>query len=537
MSKQFLYGEDARKKLKAGVDKIADAVVITLGPKGRNVMYEDQFGNPNSSNDGHTVAKEVVLEDRAENIAASSIRQASERSDIIGAGRTTTVLLSRAIIREGFKNISSGADPILINRGMEKACKAVLEDIKEHAVMISTKEKMAQIATVSSKNKEIGDLVADTLNELGKESVISVEDSRKIGIEREIVKGMQINEGLIHPYLINNLEKMESVLEDPYILVTDKTISKGVEIVHLIQKLYEIGKKEILIISESLEGEAFSILLYNRIKNVFTPAVVKAPGYGSQMKDILEDIAILTGTEVISKDIGVSLETIELSQLGRARRVFSNKTVTTIIDGKGDENKIKERIDSLRYQLENNENSEYDKKNIRERLAKMTGGVAVLKVGAATEIEFNTKKQKIEDALTETRAALEEGVLPGGGIPLLRAKKVLDKIELEGDEKIGLEIIKKILEEPIKQIIKNAGKESSTVISALESLEYNMGYDALNDKIVDMVETGIIDAAKVIRACLENALSVSSTMIITECIGYTIPDDKKCNCEHETKQY
>ncbi|MFA5174756.1 MAG: TCP-1/cpn60 chaperonin family protein, partial [Candidatus Pacearchaeota archaeon] len=268
-----------------------------------------------------------------------------------------------------------------------------------------------------------------------------------------------------------------------------------------------------------------------------TPAVVKAPGYGSQMKDILEDIAILTGTEVISKDIGVSLETIELSQLGRARRVFSNKTVTTIIDGKGDENKIKERIDSLRYQLENNENSEYDKKNIRERLAKMTGGVAVLKVGAATEIEFNTKKQKIEDALTETRAALEEGVLPGGGIPLLRAKKVLDKIELEGDEKIGLEIIKKILEEPIKQIIKNAGKESSTVISALESLEYNMGYDALNDKIVDMVETGIIDAAKVIRACLENALSVSSTMIITECIGYTIPDDKKCNCEHETKQY
>jgi len=536
MSKQYLYGEDARKKLKAGVDKIADAVVITLGPKGRNVMYEDQFGNPNSSNDGHTVAKEVILGDKAENIAASAIRQASERSDIIGAGRTTTVLLSRAIVREGFKNISSGADPILINKGMKKACEVVFENIKENAVMISTKEKMAQIATVSSKNKEIGDLVADTINEIGKEGVISVEESRKIGIEREIVKGMQINEGLVHPYLITNLDKMESVLEEPYVLVTDKTISRGVEIVPLIEKLYALGKKEILIIAESVEGEAFSILLYNRFKNVFTPAVVKAPEYGSKMKDILEDIAILTGTEVISKDIGTPLESIELSQLGRARRVFSNKTITTIVDGKGDEKKIEERIASLRYQLENEENSEYDKKNIRERLAKMTGGVAVLKVGAATEIEFNNKKQKIEDALTETRAALEEGVLPGGGIPLLRAKKVLDEIKLEGDEKIGLEIIKKILEEPIRQIIKNAGKESSVIVSSLESLEYNMGYDALNDKIVDMVEMGIIDAAKVIRACLENALSVASTMIITECVSYTIPDEKKYNCEHENQR-
>ena len=530
MAKQMFYGEDARKKLKAGVDKLADAVTVTLGPKGRNVVLQESYGSPTITNDGVSIAKMIVLEDKAENIGAEIVKQVAEKAnDVAGDGTTTATLLAQSFIREGLKNVTAGANPLAIKRGMEKACGLVVAEIKRSAKKISTEAEMAQVATISAEDKDLGALIAKTITEIGKDGVITIEESKALGIEKEVVKGLQFNEGYVSPYMVSDAERMEAKLEDPYILITDKKITSIQEIVPILEKIVRAGSKDIMIISDGLEGDALTTLVLNKLRGTFNAVAVKVPGNGDRKKDILQDIAIVTGGTVISEELGMKIEDVELAQLGRARKIVSTKDNTTVVEGKGKKTDIEKRIVQIKAQIEKQE-SGFEKDKLQERLAKLAGGVAVIKVGAATEIEQKARKHKTEDALSATRAAIEEGVVPGGGVALLRAQKVLEDLKIKGEEKIGADIVRRALEDPLRKIADNAGKDGSVIVAEVKAMEPTRGYDALEDKYVDMIEEGIIDPAKVVRSCIENALSAASMLLTTECIVVDKPEEKKCDC-------
>lgn len=529
MAKQIYYSEEARKKLKDGVDKLANAVTVTLGPKGRNVVLEESYGSPTITNDGVSIAKMIELEDKAENIGASIVKQVAEKAnDVAGDGTTTATLLAQSLIREGLKNVTAGTDPLSIKRGMETACDSVVKELKKISKTISTEEEMAQVATISAEDKDLGALIAKTITEIGKDGVVTIEESKTLGIEKEIVKGLQFNEGYVSPYMVSDPERMESVLEDPYILITDKKIASIQEILPILEKIVKTGSKDILIVAEGLEGDALTTLIVNKLRGTFNALSVKNPGYGDKKKDLLQDIAIVTGGTVISEDLGMKMEDVELSQLGRARKVVSTKDNTTIIEGKGKKTEIEKRINQIKNQIVNQE-SDYEKEKLQERLAKLSGGVAVLKVGAATEVEQKARKHKTEDALAATRAAIEEGIVPGGGVALLRCQKALQDLKIKGEEKIGLNIVMRALEDPLRKIADNAGKDGSVIVAEVKKLPFSEGYNARDDKYEDMILAGIVDPAKVVRSCIENALSAASMLLTTECIVIDKPEEKKEN--------
>ncbi|MDD3170510.1 MAG: chaperonin GroEL [Candidatus Paceibacterota bacterium] len=526
MSKQIFYGEEARAKLKSGVDKLADAVAVTLGPKGRNVVLGESYGSPTITNDGVTIAKDIELEDKAENIGAEIVKQVAEKTnDLAGDGTTTATLLAQSLIREGLKNVTAGTNPLAIKRGLEKGCELIVAEIKKMKKDISSEEDFARVATISAEDRELGTLIAKTISEVGKDGVITIEESKTLGMEKEIVKGLEFGEGYISPYMVSDLERMEAKLEDPYILITDKKISSIKEMLPVLEKIVATGEKNVLIIADEVDGEALTTLIVNKLRGVFNVLAVKAPGYGDRKKEILQDIAVVTGGQMISEELGMKMESIELSQLGRARKVIATKEKTTIIEGKGKKEEIDKRVSQLRNQIDKEE-SDFDKEKLQERLAKLSGGVAVIKVGAATEIEQKAKKHKTEDALAATRAAIEEGVVPGGGVALLRCQKALEEMEAKGEEKIALEILKRTLEEPIRRIAENAGKDGSVIAAEVKKLPLTQGYNALDDRFEDLMETGIIDPAKVVRSCIENAVSAASMLLTTECIVVEKPEEK-----------
>jgi len=526
MAKQILYSEEARKKLKSGVDKLANAVNVTLGPKGRNVIIGESYGSPTITNDGVSIAKEIELEDKIENLGAQIVKQASEKTnDIAGDGTTTATLLTQILVREGFKNVAAGANPLALKRGMEKACDAVIAELKKSAKPVATEEEMAQVATISAENKELGVLIAHVIKEVGKDGVVTVEESKKLGIDKEIVKGLQFDQGYISSYMVTSLERMEAVLEDPYILMTDKKISNIQDIVPLLEKALKTGKKDVLIIADEVEGDALATLIVNRIRGMFTAVAVKAPGFGDRKKEMMQDIAIVTGGQVISEELGLKLENAELASLGKARKIVVTKDKTTIIEGKGKKTEIDARVAQLKKQIETEE-SDFDREKLQERLAKLSGGVAVIKVGAATEVEQKARQHKTEDALAATRAAIEEGIVPGGGVALLRCQKVLDDIKLKGEEKIGVNIVRRALEEPIRKISENAGKDGAVVAADVKKLSANEGYNAAEDIYEDLLKAGIVDPAKVVRSTLQNAVSAASMLLTTECVVVELPEKK-----------
>lgn len=527
MAKQIYYSEEARAKLKAGVDKLANAVTVTLGPKGRNVVLSESFGSPTITNDGVSIAKVIELEDKAENIGASIVKQVSERAnDVAGDGTTTATLLAQSFIREGLKNVTAGSSPLAIKRGMEDACAIVIKELKKNAKPISTEDEMAQVATISAEDKELGALIAKTITEIGKDGVVTIEESKTLGIEKEVVKGLQFNEGYVSPYMVSDPERMEAVLDDPYILITDKKITSIQEIVPILEKIVKTGVKDILIIAEGLEGDALATLVVNKLRGTFNALAVKCPGFGDKKKDMLQDIAIVTGGQVISEDLGMKMESIELVQLGRARKIISSKDNTTVVEGKGKKTEIEKRIQQIKNQIANEESS-YEKDKLQERLAKLSGGVAVIKVGAATEIEQKARKHKTEDALSATRAAIEEGIVPGGGVALLRCQKALEEVKTKGEEKIGFDIVMRVLEDPLRKISDNAGKDGAVIVAEVKKMAHDEGYNAKDDKYEDMIKAGIVDPVKVVRSCLENALSAASMLLTTECIVVDKPEEKE----------
>lgn len=529
MSKQIFYGEEARAKLKAGVDKLADAVTTTLGPKGRNVVLGEKFGSPTITNDGVSIAKEIELEDKAENIGAEIVKQVAEKAnDAAGDGTTTATLLAQSLIKEGLKNVTAGANPLAIRRGLEKGAELVVSEIKKMAKPISTEEEYARVATISAEDKDLGLLIAKTITEVGKDGVITIEESKTLGMEKEIVKGLEFDQGYISPYMVSDVERMEAKLDDPYILITDKKISAIQEIVPVLEKIVATGEKNIVIIAEDVDGEALTTLIVNKLRGVFNVLAVKAPGYGDRKKQILEDIAIVTGGQLISEELGMKLESIGLSNLGRARKIIATKEKTIIVEGKGKKTEIDKRINQIKGQI-NIEESSFDKEKLQERLAKLSGGVAVIKVGAATEIEQKAKKHKTEDALSATRAAIEEGIVPGGGVALLRCQKVLIDSKIKGEERIAVNILERVLEEPIRKIADNAGKDGAVIAAEVKKLPLTHGYNAFDDKFEDFMETGIVDPAKVVRSCIENAVSAASMLLTTECIVVEKPEEKDCS--------
>lgn len=526
MAKQIFYNEEARKKIKAGVDKLADAVTITLGPKGRNVVLGGSYGGPTITNDGVTIAKEIELEDSVENMGAEIVKQVAEKAnEVAGDGTTTATLLAQTLIREGLKNVTAGTNPLAIKRGLEKSADVVISELKKMSKKIDTEEKYAQVATISAENEELGKLIASTIAEIGVDGPVSIEESQKLGIEKEIVKGLQYDEGYVSPYMVTDPERMEAVLDNPYILITDKKISAIKEILPILEKVIESGKKDILVIAEEFEGEALATVIVNKLRGTFNLIATKTPGFGDRKKDMLEDIAIVTGGKVISSDLGLKLEDIDLDMLGQARRVVVTKDNTIITEGKGDKENIETRIKQIKAQIANTK-SDFDKEKMQERLGKLSSGVAIIKVGAATEIEQKARKHKVEDALASTRAAIEEGIVPGGGTALLRCQKTLDGLELEGEEQVGVEIMRRTLEEPIRKIAENAGKDGAVIAFEVKKLSFEEGYDALNDKFVNMYESGIVDPTKVVRSCVQNSLSAASMLLTTECVVAEIKEEK-----------
>jgi len=527
MAKQILYDETARKKLKAGVDKLANAVKITLGPKGRNVVLDKGYGAPTITNDGVSIAKEIELEDRIENMGAEIVKEVAEKTnDVAGDGTTTATLLAQAIIAEGLKNVTAGANPLAIKRGLEKGCKAVVEELKRMSKKISSKEELAQVATISAEDKEIGNLIAEVMEEVGKDGVITIEESKTFGMQKEIVKGLQFDRGYVSPYMVTNAERMEAEFEDPYILITDKKISSIQEILPVLEKVAQAGKKELVIIADDVEGEALATLLVNKLRGIFNALAVKSPGFGDRKKEMLEDIAAVTGAKVISEEIGLKLDKVELDMLGSARKVVSTKENTTIVEGKGEKTAIEARVKQIKNEIKA-ATSDFDKDKLEERLAKLSGGVAVIKVGAATEVEQKAKQHKTEDALSATRAAAEEGIVPGGGVALLRALKSLEVIKAPEEELIGVNILKRSLEYPIRQIAQNAGKDGAVIAAEVMKKEGNFGYNALLDQYEDLMQAGIVDPTKVVRSALENAVSAASMLLTTECVVAEKPEEKK----------
>jgi chaperonin GroEL len=526
MAKQILFSEKARQALKRGVDKLADAVKVTLGPRGKNVILDKGFGAPQIVNDGVAIAKEIELEDKFENIGAELVKEvASKTNDVAGDGTTTATVLAQAIVAEGLKNVAAGANPILIKSGIEKGVKAIVEELQRMKQEISTKEERQQVASISANDPEIGRVIAEAMEAVGPEGVITVEESQTFGIQKEVVEGMQFDRGLISSYMITNAERMEAVYEDPYILITDKKISALGDILPLLEKLAQSGRKELVIIAEDVDGEALATLVVNKLRGTFNTLAIKAPGFGDRRKEMLEDIAVLTGGKVISEDVGLKIENTEVGDLGQARRVVATKENTTIIEGKGDEEKIKVRVALIKKEFETTE-SEFDKEKLQERLAKLSGGVAVLKVGAATETEIKEKKLRIEDALAATKAAVAEGIVVGGGVALLRAAKVLDGVKFDGEEAVGVDILRRALLEPVRQIANNAGKNGDVVVEEVKRQPGNYGYNAVTDKYEDLVEAGIVDPTKVTRTALQNAASIAAMILTTEAVVTDLPEKK-----------
>ena len=530
MSKQIIFDEQARQKLKSGVDQLADIVKVTLGPKGRNVVLDKGYGSPQIVNDGVTIAKEIDLSDKVENIGASLVKEvASKTNDVAGDGTTTATLLAQAIIAEGFKNVTAGANPMMIKKGIEKGVNAVVEELKTKiSKPVTSQAEITQVASISANDERIGAIIASAMQEVSKDGVITVEESQSFGIEKEVVQGMQFDKGYLSPYMITNAERMEAEYADPYILITDKKISTVHDIVPLLEKLAQVGRKDLVIIAEDVDGEALATLVVNKLRGAFNALAIKAPAFGDRRKEMLEDLACLTGAKVISEEVGLKLENVEIEMLGQAHKVISKKESTTIVEGKGDKARINDRIARIKKELELS-TSDFDKDKLKERLAKLAGGVAVIKVGAATETEMKEIKLRIEDAINATKAAVEEGIVPGGGVALFRAKDVLNRLVVDGEQKIGVDILKIALEEPVRQIAKNAGKDGGVVAEEVRKLSGNMGYNVVTDKLEDLVAAGIIDPTKVTRCALQNAASIAAMLLTTECVVTDEPEKDKCN--------
>ncbi|MCX6786053.1 MAG: chaperonin GroEL [Candidatus Komeilibacteria bacterium] len=526
MAKQILFNEEARHRAKRGVDKLADAVKVTLGPKGRNVVLDKGYGGPVITKDGVTVAKEIELEDKFENVGAELVKEvANKTNDVAGDGTTTATILAQSIIAEGLKNVTAGTNPIGLKRGIEKGVAAVVAELKKLSKNVSSQEEIAQVASISANDPEIGKVIAEAMESVGKDGVITVEESQSFGITKEVVEGMQFDKGYLSPYMITNPDRMEAEYEDPYILITDQKISSVQTLLPLLETVVKTGKKELVIIAEDVDGEALTTLVLNKLRGTFNTLAVKAPGFGDRRKEMLQDLAVLTGAKVVSEEIGLKLENATLDMLGAARKVKSTKENTTIIEGKGDSNEVKERVAQIKKELALAEN-DFDKEKLQERLAKMAGGVAVVKVGAATEVEMKEKKHRVEDALAATKAAVEEGIVVGGGVALIRALSALDDLHLEGEEKIGMDILRRALEAPIRQIAENAGKDGSVVAETVKNNKGNFGYNAATDKYEDLVKAGIIDPTKVARSALQNAASAAAMFLTTEAIITDLPEKK-----------
>ncbi len=527
MAKQIKFGEDARRSLEKGINQLADTVKITLGPKGRNVVLDKKFGTPLITNDGVTIAREIEVEDPFENMGAQLVKEvATKTNDVAGDGTTTATLLAQAMVREGLKNVAAGANPMVLKKGIQKAVEKAVEALKEQSKSIDKKESIAQVAANSASDEEIGSLIADAMEKVGKDGVITVEESKTMGTTLEVVEGMQFDRGYLSAYMVTDTDKMEAVLDDAYILITDKKITNIQDLLPVLEQVVQQGKK-LIIIAEDIEGEALATLVVNKLRGTFTCVAVKAPGFGDRRKAMLQDIAILTGGEVISEELGLELKNATISQMGNARQVKVTKENTIIVDGAGNDKEIKDRIKQIKVQIDDT-TSEFDKEKLQERLAKLAGGVAVIQVGAASETELKEKKHRIEDALSATRAAVEEGIVAGGGTALLRTLAAVDKMigNVQGDEKTGAKIVKRALEEPIRQIADNAGMEGSVVVEKVMNLKDAMGYDAYKDEYVDMIEAGILDPTKVTRSALQNAASVAAMVLTTESLVSDIPEKK-----------
>lgn len=517
MPKELNFREEARHALERGVNKLADTVRVTLGPKGRNVILEKKFGPPQITNDGVTIAREIDLEDSWENLGAQLVKEvATKTNDVAGDGTTTATVLAQAMIREGLKNVAAGANPMILKRGIEKATTVVVREIEKLAKPLESKEAIAQVASIAAADEEIGDWVADAMEKVGNDGVITVEESQTIGTTLEVVEGMQFDRGYVSPYMITDAEKMEARLDDPYLLINDKKISAVADVIPILEKIAQTGKP-LLIIAEDVEGEALATLVVNKLRGALSCVAVKAPGFGDRRKAMLEDIAILTGGCVITEEAGLKLENTTLEMLGRASRITVAKEETTIVEGKGSTEAIEKRIAQIKRQFEE-ATSEYDREKLQERMAKLAGGVAVIKVGAATEVELREKKHRIEDALAATRAAVEEGIVAGGGVAFINAIASLGKIEAEGDEATGINIVKRALEEPLRQIASNAGFEGSVVVEKVKALEPSVGFNVVTEKYENMFEAGIVDPAKVTRFALQNAASIAAMLLTTECL-------------------
>src|SRR5512136_777198 len=526
MAKQIIFGEEARRALKKGIDTLADSVKVTLGPRGHAVALDKKWGAPSVVDDGVTIAKDIELKDPFENMGAQLVKEAATKTnDACGDGTTTSTILAHAIITGGFKNVAAGAEPLALKRGIEKAVATVTEELKRMSTEVKGKEQIAQVATITAKDREIGGLIAEVMEKVGKDGVITVEESKGIKYETEYVEGMQFDRGYVSAYFVTNAEKMESVLEDPYILITDKKISAISELLPALEKILQVTKN-LLIVAEDIEGEALATLVVNKLRGTLNILAVKAPGFGDRRKAMLDDMAILTGGTVISEEVGRKLDSVTVEDLGRARRVTSDKDNTTIVEGKGSEDEIKARIKQIKAQIDET-TSDFDREKLQERQAKLVGGVAVIKVGASTETELKEKKHRVEDALSATRAAVEEGILPGGGVGLLNAIPCLDKLDVSGDEATGVDIVRKAVEEPIRWIAINAGKDGSVVVDAVKKSHAGYGYDAEKDEYGDMVKKGIIDPTKVVRSALQNAASIANMVLITESLVTDISEKEK----------
>ncbi|MBU4175823.1 MAG: chaperonin GroEL [Actinobacteria bacterium] len=523
MAKMLEYDEDARRALEAGVTQLANAIRVTLGPKGRNVVLEKKFGSPTITNDGVTIAREIELEDPYENMGAQLAREvAIKTNDVAGDGTTTATVLAHAMIREGLKNVAAGANPMAIRRGIDNAVQQIVEDIEKRSREVETKEQITRVAAISADSDEVGEIIADAMEKVGKDGVITVEESQTFGMEFDVVEGLQFDKGYLSPYMVTDTERMEAVLESCYILIANQKISAVADMLPILEKVMQAGKT-LMIISEDLEGEALATLVVNKIRGTFTSVAVKAPGFGDRRKAMLEDIAIVTGGEVITEELGMKLENITLDMLGQARQVKVSKDNTIIVEGKGDTRAVEGRIKQIRTEIDNSD-SDFDREKLQERLAKLSGGVAVIKVGAATEVELKEKKHRIEDALSATKAAVEEGIVAGGGVVLLNSAQVLNAKRMPAEEKLGVEIVRKSLVEPLKQIATNAGLEGSVVVEKVKELDENVGLNALNGEYVDMYEAGIIDPAKVTRSTVQNAASIAALLLTTEVLIVDKPE-------------
>lgn len=525
MAKKVLYNEEARAALLKGVDQLANAVRITLGPKGRNVVLDKKFGAPNIVNDGVSIAREIELKDPFENMGAQLVKEvATKTNDVAGDGTTTATLLAQSMIHEGMRNVAAGANPMVLKKGIEKAVKVLVEEIKKKSVPVDTKESIAQVASISSADETIGGLIADAMEKVGNDGVITVEDSKTMGTNLKVVEGMQFDRGYLSPYMVSDTDKMECIMDNPLILITDKKINVLQEVLPLLEKVVQAGK-ELLIIADDVEGEALATLVVNRLRGTFKCAAVKAPGFGDRRKAMLQDIAILTGATVISEDLGRKLDSATLEDVGHAHQVRITKDNTTIIGGEGDAEAIKQRVEQIREQFKNS-TSQFDKDKLQERLAKLAGGVAVIEVGAATEVEMKDKRLRIEDALNATRAAVEEGIVSGGGTTFIDIQHVLDDIEAEGDVKTGVNLVRHAIEAPVRQIADNAGVEGAIVVEKLKKAKDGTGYNAAEDKYEDMMKAGIVDPAKVTRSALQNAASIAALVLTTEAVVGEIPEEK-----------